>query len=230
MSSNDRLETYIRLVEFLGKSLGPNYEVFLYDLRREEHPIVAIANGNLSGRRVGSLMKNVIVKMLDRETTDPDDKDLLIRHDAVSRDGKQFKSSTMLLRDEEGQPIGALCINFNVDAVLGFKEFLEGLGGDIAQTQRINVEEVIFAGEVFSEDKIVSLDALFDHVMEVTGDFDVDRPKDRQRFVDEFYREGGFQQKGAVPFLATRLCISEPTVYRYLSKARQEVKHSKEES
>ena len=221
MSKTDAINGYIPLVEFLGKSLGPSYEVLLYDLRREEHPIVAIANGNLTGRKVGSLMKTVIVKMLHSETEYAED--ILIRHDAVSRDGKQFKSSAMILRDEKGHAIGALCINFHIDGFLQCKEFLQGLVGEnISDVQKIDVKDVIFAGEVFSDPKALSLESLYSRAMEVCEPLDLDLPRDRQRLVEEFWREGGDTQKGAVSFLAEKLGISEPTVYRYFSKVRED--------
>ena len=42
------------LVEFLGAVLGQDYEVALYDLDTEGYPVVAIANGRISGQTIGS--------------------------------------------------------------------------------------------------------------------------------------------------------------------------------
>lgn len=219
------LERYIPFVQFLGQSLGPNYEVFLYDLQKKEHPIIAIENGNLSGRKVGSLMKNVIIKMLDDAQDAEESNDQLIRHDAIARDGRQFKSSTLLIRDEQGEAVGCLCINFFIDPILKFRDLLSSLGDDLLAIPHIEKDSVIFAGEVFPNDKIASLSAIYRHVQEVCsaryGTLDERRMEDRQRIVDEFYREGGFQHKAAVSYLARKLNISEPTVYRYLSRAKK---------
>jgi predicted transcriptional regulator YheO len=38
---------YVKLVEFLGVVLGPSWEVVLYDLRRDEKNVIAIANGHV---------------------------------------------------------------------------------------------------------------------------------------------------------------------------------------
>ena len=43
-SSNLILQHYIKLTEFLGKALGPDYEVALHDLTRKDRSIIAIAN------------------------------------------------------------------------------------------------------------------------------------------------------------------------------------------
>ena len=49
-SSNLILQHYIKLTEFLGKALGPDYEVALHDLTRKDRSIIAIANNYISGR------------------------------------------------------------------------------------------------------------------------------------------------------------------------------------
>ena len=49
-SSSLILQHYIKLTEFLGKALGPDYEVALHDLTRKDRSIIAIANNYISGR------------------------------------------------------------------------------------------------------------------------------------------------------------------------------------
>ncbi len=51
MSSNDIVQSYIPLVDFLAEILGPTAEVVLHDLRKKEHSMIAIRNGRLTGRR-----------------------------------------------------------------------------------------------------------------------------------------------------------------------------------
>lgn len=51
-SSNLILQHYIKLTEFLGKALGPDYEVALHDLTRKDRSIIAIANNYISGREL----------------------------------------------------------------------------------------------------------------------------------------------------------------------------------
>ena len=41
---NPLLQQYIKLTEFLGLALGPDYEVALHDLANKDHSIIAIAN------------------------------------------------------------------------------------------------------------------------------------------------------------------------------------------
>ena len=48
--NNTILEQYKILVDFLGKALGPDYEVVLQDLTDRKNAIIAIANNHISGR------------------------------------------------------------------------------------------------------------------------------------------------------------------------------------
>ena len=67
---------YMKLVEFLGVVLGPSYEIVLYDLRREDKSIIAIANGHISGRSVGaplteSALRSIVKKNMRKWTIRP---------------------------------------------------------------------------------------------------------------------------------------------------------------
>ena len=60
------IEQYIPIVEFLGEALGKNYEIALHDLTKPENSIVAIANGELSGRSIGGPVTNLVLKVLKK--------------------------------------------------------------------------------------------------------------------------------------------------------------------
>lgn len=62
--TNPMLGHYIRLTEFLGHTLGPDYEVALHDLTDKNRSIVAIANSHVSGREVGAPLTNMALKIL----------------------------------------------------------------------------------------------------------------------------------------------------------------------
>ena len=47
---NPLLQQYMKLTEFLGLTLGPDYEVALHDLTNKDRSIIAIANNHISGR------------------------------------------------------------------------------------------------------------------------------------------------------------------------------------
>ena len=55
---------YTLLVDFLGKILGPDYEVALHELLDDSNEIIAIANGELTGRHLGSPLSNKMLEFL----------------------------------------------------------------------------------------------------------------------------------------------------------------------
>ena len=49
------MKEYCELVgNFHGKVLGQDYEIILHDLSNMDHSVIAVANGHVSGRRIGS--------------------------------------------------------------------------------------------------------------------------------------------------------------------------------
>ena len=57
--ANPLLQQYIKVTEFLGLTLGPDYEVALHDMTDKNRSIIAIANNHISGRDVGAPLTNV---------------------------------------------------------------------------------------------------------------------------------------------------------------------------
>ena len=49
---------YSLLVDYLGHILGPDYEIALHELTSDSNRIIAIANGQLTGRHIGSPLSN----------------------------------------------------------------------------------------------------------------------------------------------------------------------------
>ena len=49
---------YMLIVDFLGHILGPDYEIALHELNDDSNEIIAIANGELTGRHLGSPLSN----------------------------------------------------------------------------------------------------------------------------------------------------------------------------
>ena len=61
---NPLLQQYMKLTEFLGLTLGPDYEVALHDLTNKDRSIIAIANNHISGREIGAPLTNMALGSL----------------------------------------------------------------------------------------------------------------------------------------------------------------------
>ena len=94
------LEPYGRLVEFLGIALGDNVEVALHDLTSPEQEIVAIANGNISGREMGACLSNLSIHYL--ETKQYEKHDYVMNYKTVGEDGSFYVLQLILLKNQIG--------------------------------------------------------------------------------------------------------------------------------
>lgn len=69
----DLLYSYKTTVKFLGSVLGPDYEVVLQDLSNKNHSVIAIENGHISGRTIGSPLTSAVFQMLSSKVYEEND-------------------------------------------------------------------------------------------------------------------------------------------------------------
>ncbi|CCO09030.1 helix-turn-helix transcriptional regulator [Desulforamulus hydrothermalis] len=117
------IKSYLPVVEGLGRSLGRHCEVVLHDVSHAEASIIAIANGHVTGRSVGSPATDLLMEYLHSDQQ----VDSIINYLTTTRDGRKLKSSTMLIRDENNRVIGALCLNIDLTHLDVTKKLLEEL-------------------------------------------------------------------------------------------------------
>ena len=117
--ANPLLQHYIKLTEFLGQALGPDYEVALHDMTDKNRSIVAIANNHISGREIGAPLTNVALKILMDKSYET--QDYRLHYCGLSAEGKTLRSSTMFIK-HNGKLVGMLCINFDDSRYLAASE------------------------------------------------------------------------------------------------------------
>lgn len=214
------LEQYKVLVEFLGKALGSDYEVVLHDLSEGHNAIVAIANGQISGRDLGAPLTNMALRFIaEREYEQNDYK---VGYRGVSRTKAELRSSTMFIKDEAGALIGMLCVNFDPTHCVQAAEAVLALYGLQGMNLQAGEEP---GGPAATETFVGSVpDAVRSAIEEVTGATGVPANRltmeEKIRIVDALNQGGLFYLKGAVSEVAAQLGSSEATVYRYLSKLK----------
>ena len=91
------LRQYTVLVEYLGKTLGPDYEVVLHEILPENSRVAAIANGSISGRSVGAPITNAALRMIMQKQYETSDYNL--NYTGQLANGKTIRSSTMFIKD-----------------------------------------------------------------------------------------------------------------------------------
>ena len=124
-TENSKLELLRQVAAGIAAQFGSNCEVAIHDLSRDpDRSIVFIANGHVSGRKVGDGASNVVMEQL--RTQDPEPKDHLC-YLTKTPDGKILKSSTVYIRDRKGKVSAILAINYDISRLILMEEALHDL-------------------------------------------------------------------------------------------------------
>lgn len=223
-TANALLRQYVKLTEFLGAALGPDYEVALHDLTDRNRSVIAIANGYISGREVGAPLTNMALSVLKDESYEW--QDYRLHYSGVSAAGNVLRSSTMFIK-EDGKLIGMLCINFDDSRFQSFSRQVLTLCHPNQFVQALeqlpeDVPEDAPRPETFrNSTEAVAQDAIA-HELERLG-VPADRltSEERLQIIANLEDSGIFLLKGAVKDVAACLGCSQASVYRYLSQIKK---------
>ena len=109
MPLNKTLTAYLPLVDFLADCMGENTEVVLHDLTDWHESVVAIRNGHISGRQIGSPVTDLTLNVLKSAAFEQQSH--MANYQGIVKNGHRLKSSTFFIKDETGKLVGLLCIN-----------------------------------------------------------------------------------------------------------------------
>lgn len=217
------LRQYTQLTEFLGRVLGPDYEIAFHDLTNKNRSLVAIANNGISNREVGAPLTNVALKILaDRSYQNSDYR---VHYRGKTADGKPLRSSTLFIKDEQGELVGLLCINFDDSRYHELSEKILFLchPDTFIETNFAFDEELLIPQEEDEPEVFprtvdgAAGDAVADVLREKglsAGRLTLD---ERMEIIGQLEGRGVFLLKGAVKDVADALDCSPASVYRYLS-------------
>lgn len=226
------LNQYKILVEFLGNILGPDYEIVLQDLSQKSHSIVAIKNGQISGRKPGGPLTTAAFEMISDKVYEKTD--FLCNYRGIAQNGHILRSSTMFIKDDGGIPIGLLCINFDDSRYNELHERLlklihpeEFITNVSAPSNSLTEIKNNGTGKKISSDitenYAIDVPSLRQKIFEdatahLTTPIDRLNQNERKEILIQLNEQGLFQLKGAISFVAKRFSCSPATIYRYLSE------------
>lgn len=225
---NSLLKPYIKLTEFLGHTLGPEYEVALHDLTDKNRSLVAIANRQVSGRQVGAPLSGMMLDILAQEKHR--DSDYLLNYRGQNADGKALRCSTLFIKHRE-RLIGVLCINYDDSRHRAVSEAILRLCHPDAfvdtnfQLDETRVTDIPQCGteETFQNSiDEVARDAVARELSRLGVSAEQLTPEGRQQIIQTLDASGVFLLKGAVNDIADALKCSKASIYRYISQAKSE--------
>lgn len=209
------LKNMIPIVEGIANTFGKNCEVVLHDVRNPESSIVAISNGHVTNRIVGGPMSEYGLADLKRGCFDSNKLNYLKK----TKDGRVLKSTSMYIKDDKGDLIGFLCINFDISELTLIKNVLSDFININDDAQYLDAES---SGQGDAIHEVLA--RIVDKTVESMGKPVAFMTKEEKvRVVQLIEGQGAFQVKGAVEYVAKILCVSRFTIYNYLDEIRVDI-------
>ena len=212
MKSNE-IAFLTQLAKGVARQFGQNCEVVVHDLcaTEEDHSIVAIENGHVTGRRLGDGPSHVVWEALKSDPSKLEDR---LCYLTKTEDGKILKSSTIFLRDEDGKVSGIFAINYDITLMKAMEDQLRVFTSADAQEQE---------PETITHNVNDLLEELIKQSAQLVG-----KPVALMNKEDKVKAIGFLNDSGA--FLITksgqRVCnffgISKYTLYSYIDEAKGE--------
>lgn len=195
----------VPLADGIAALLYPFAEVVVHDLQTQT--IVHLAN-NLSRRAIGD------ATALDDIEFD-DDEGVIGPYEKRNWDGGLMRATSILLRDDQHQPIGVLCINVAISAFEQARATLDLL---VHGVRVVPQPERLFRDDW--QDQIVSfLHAWLASHHLALGALTRAQKRDLILALDT---SGAFKGRNAVPYVAKVLDLGRGTVFKYLKAARDD--------
>ncbi|MDH0867341.1 PAS domain-containing protein [Mitsuaria sp. GD03876] len=209
------------VVRMLGTIVGPNIEIVLHDLMRPEHSIVAIANGHISNRTVGSSIiagpkgDKAFVETKKQLTERGEAEHSIIDNYATETDGGlRLRSSTVVFRDANGDPFAALCLNADMTMFQAAHHWLGQFLAPLAQQ-----DEGVAAPRPAMDTLMAEI--IDEAVRRLGKPVSLMNKEEKTQAVQAMLKRGLFIVKGGVERAAAALGVSRFTVYNYLEAIRQ---------
>ena len=213
------------VVKTVGSIIGKNTEVVLHDLTNPAHSVVAIANGHITGRVVGSpvlagpgqdLGFNAVVQT-PGEATSPEPLVLenpvvLENYETRLASGAVLHSATAIYRDSRGTPFAGFCINADLSGLHAARACLDQLLGTSSATEVKTIEQ---------PDMELLMAEIIQSALNTTASSNSAMKKQAKlEAVRQMHERGMFIVKGGIEKAAAALGVSRYTIYNYLDEIK----------
>ena len=211
MKHKTDLEFAIRAARGIAGQFGHDCEVVIHDLRSNdiEHSIVAIENGHISGRSIGDGPSHIVLESLKEDPSEVEDR---ISYLTRTADGKVLKSTTIFIRDENGEVTGLMGINYDISMLVSLGDSIRSFTG---QDDRSSEPEPITRNIADLLDELLEQSVRL--VRKPTALMNKEEKIRAIRFLDE---SGAFLITRSGPKVCQFFGISTYTLYSYLDEIR----------
>ncbi len=207
MNREDMLAFLKNEARGIAAMFGPNCETLVHDMTRPGHPILAIYNGTVTGREVGSTA-DIFGDIGDYDETIYKNKDYTNQM-VLARDGRTLKSTTFNIVGDDYH--FALGINMDITHMVRAMQMLTEMtatSGDLQQT--------------LMQDARSQLEELLRECISAVGkEPEAMKKTDRMHIIRMLYRRRAFTYQKSVAIVAERLNVSRYTVYKYMHELEE---------
>lgn len=209
MGREEALDFLKRLAECMAIMFGDSCETLVHDMGVATHPVLAIYNGHVSGREIGSTRDIYGNQAGDKGVNIGITQDY-INHRVDTINGKKIKSSTIHMQGEDYSY--ALGINYDYTRIDEMNHFLS----NFIQVDK-DLENAI---EDKSQNKVEEL--MNQCIMVMGKEVKEMNKKDRLQVVKMLKEKNAFTYQKSVPYVSERLQVSRCTIYKYIQQANGE--------
>jgi len=207
------LAHYVKIGELLAEMFEPHLEVAVHDLRYPEHSIIAIFNGHITGRNIGEGTSDLGYEKVSGKVPDK-----VVNYKNESPDGKPLKSSSLTIRNNKGDIIGSLGLNYDISVFDQFSNVLS-IFTNTEENTIIRGKEAFFYGNT-KEDIHIAIN----HYKISNGLTNkVLSRKDKHDVIRFLIRGGHLNKRGAVAIIGEALSVTRPTVYKYIKEIKSKI-------
>lgn len=202
----------------IAAQFGTSCEVVIHDLSKHpDRSIVAIENGEVTGRKVGDGVSHVVIEQLQSQNTNPKDH---LCYLTKTPDGKILKSSSIYIRDRRGKICAIVSINYDISRLLIVESALK----DLVSTDEPQQAE---------PEKIININDLLDDLIQQSVAL-VGKPvalmnkSDKVKAIRFLNQNGAFLVTKSSDKVARYFGISKYTLYSYIDvKQKSQSKNGK---
>jgi len=220
-SVDNFLENLKTIVKPLGKVLGKNIEVVLHDLRHLNKSIIEIANGHVTGRKIGNPiiggpvqdegLKIILEKSINKQVID--------NYISYTPDGRKLKSTSIFFLNSKKEPIAALCINLDLTQFAVVDDLITDIlkiEEEPAKPNASSGKRETSSGDIGPTMKMIAAEAISD----IQKPIRLAEKREKVEAVRKMYERGLFLLKGGVDYAAAELGVSRFTIYNYLKELK----------
>ena len=211
---NHLFQHYKNIMNYIGEIFGSHYEFVLHILDPDGGSHIGhIVHGELSGRSLNSSLTNYAKKLIEEKVYLK--KDFIVNYVGEGPKGKKFRSSTMFIKDHEGQLQGLLCINFDADAY-------RKVAKDVLKLANLSWDIAYMDKKTEQEQPVEKLSENIQNIIYTQIDKDILEsgaqlsPEQKKLAISKLKESGVFEIKGTVNDVAKVMGMAESSVYRYL--------------